>query len=306
MSTKILTVIAGSDIDTFYDVESFPRAGDACVAKEAGSKVGGCVLNVGTIASYLGMNVKVLETLKSEDPGTGLLLKSMNASGMDTSHIRYGKDVVNGRCLIMRCGSEKCIFVIPPERPLFEPDDKEICEVLGSSAYLYSLAHTLKESFADLRTVYEAQKNGALLILDGSSQYNDSDEAEITRHCDALFINTQSYARLSGCYGKDAAEELLQNGTQFLCVTDGSKGSTCITKNGKHFESSVRLRKVVDSTGAGDTFAASFITSLSQGSTLEEAHKRASYAGALACLHEGAISPQLNAATLDEFIRNIG
>ena len=306
MSTKILTVIAGSDIDTFYDVESFPRAGDACVAKEAGSKVGGCILNVGTIASYLGMKVRVLETLKTGDKGTELLLKSMTDAGMDISHIRYGKDVVNGRCLIMRCGSEKCIFVIPPERPLFLPEDEEIRGVLETSDYLYSLAHTLTASFADLSPVYEAQKKGVKLILDGSSQYLDPNEAEITRHCDALFINTQSYARLSDCYGKDAAEELLENGTEFLCVTDGSKGSFLYTREGKRFEPPVRLEKVVDSTGAGDTFAASILTSLASGRSLTEAHKRASAAGALACLHEGAISPSLNAAALEAFIRDIG
>ena len=39
----ILTIIGGSDIDTYYAVESFLQAGDACIATEEKDEIGGCV-----------------------------------------------------------------------------------------------------------------------------------------------------------------------------------------------------------------------------------------------------------------------
>lgn len=298
-----LTVISGSDIDTIYDVESFPKAGDACLAREVDTKAGGCILNVGTIASYFGAPVKVLDYLKENDPGTDLLLSSIRASGMDCSHIRFGKDVVNGRCLIMRNGDEKCIFVIPPEHPVYKKEDPEIREVLANSGYIYSIAHTLIDAFGeDLSLLYQAREKGAKLALDGSSQYNDPREAEITEHADLLFINTQSYQRLSERYGRPAAEHLLEKGAAIICVTDGAKGSVCYTKDGARRMDAVKLEKVIDSTGAGDTFAAAFLSSLMKGDSVAAAHERATYAGARACLFTGAIDPSFNEEELQRFI----
>ena len=175
---KHLVYIAGSDIDTFYDTESFLGEGDACMAKPLGKKMGGCVLNAATVSSKLGSDVKVIDYLKKDDEGTNMLLEGMKDNGIDTSHIRLGEDVINGNCLIMKVGDEKCIYVIEAERPFFE-EDEELKDLLFNASYIYSLMHTVKISFKDLEILKEAKRHGARIFFDGSSQYKEVYERQM-------------------------------------------------------------------------------------------------------------------------------
>ncbi|HUX38860.1 MAG TPA: carbohydrate kinase family protein [Rectinemataceae bacterium] len=61
------------------------------------------------------------------------------------------------------------------------------------------------------------------------------------------------------------------------------------------------LRRLLDSTGAGDTFAAAFLyASLEEGAGLEEALRLGAAAGALACSWKGGTSPLLSRAALED------
>ena len=299
----ILTIIGGSDIDTYYEVESFLQAGDACIATEEGDQIGGCVLNVGMIASRLGMNVQVLDYLKENDPGTDLLIAKMKENGLDTSGIRYGKDVVNGRCLIMHQGNEKCIYVLLPKHPHYDLEDGSVQEQLNRSTVIYSLMHEIHDSFRDFTPLAEAQRHGARIAFDGSSQYQDPRDLETLCLADYVFLNKQAYQRICDLTGRDTGEYLLEKGLSLICVTDGSRGARCITKDGELYEKAPRIDHVVDSTGAGDTFAATFLVSLDQGLSYRECLKRSVYAGSRKCLYAGALGALCSLEELEAFIR---
>ena len=299
-----LLIIAGSDIDTYYDIETFLKAGDSCMAYPAGKKVGGCILNVGCIASGFGMNVRVLDYLKEDDEDTELLKGAMKRYGLDISLLRYGKDVVNGNCLIMRNGDEKCIYVIPQSHPLYDLSDGSLQKEMNGTGYIYSLMHTLHESFGyDCLPVKEAKKRGVKLALDGSSQYRDLKECETIFLADHVFFNQQACGRFSEALGKDGIAALLENGTETVCVTEGSKGASCYTKKGRLFLPSPKIPYVKDSTAAGDSFAAAFLFSLSEGKDIPSALKRAVYAGSRKCLYEGALGGVCSKEELDSFIQ---
>ncbi|MBQ1477026.1 MAG: carbohydrate kinase family protein [Erysipelotrichaceae bacterium] len=299
-----MTIIAGSDIDTYYKVESFLQEGDAGMAFPLGEKVGGCILNTGIIAANFGMDVKVLDYLREDDPGSDLLVRTMKENGLDTSYLRYGKDVENGRCLIMTIGKEKCIYVIPQKHPLYDMDDGKISSFLNHSGVIYSLVHVLYESFGkDIKPILDAKKNGALLALDGSSQYQDPDEVKTLALADHVFLNKQSYQRVSEAAGEEGKDYLLRNGVKTICVTDGSRGSTCYYPGGSIHEEAVKIPEVIDSTGAGDSFAAAFLTWHLSGSSLQESLKMASYAGAHKCLYEGALGALCTKEELEAFAR---
>ena len=84
-----------------------------------------------------------------------------------------------------------------------------------------------------------------------------------------------------------AAERLLKLGAKGVIVTHGAKGGLVVTKQ-KSFAYSPFEVAAVDSTGAGDSFCAALIVSLSEGNSLEQSVRFASAAGALACTRFGA------------------
>ena len=300
---KHMLMIAGSDIDSFYQVEAFPGAGDVTMAKPLGDKVGGCVLNVAAISAALGSRVKVLDYLKKDDEKTLWLVDELKKKQIDVSNLQYDNDVINGSCLIMQHEDEKCIFVIEPVRPFFKVDEK-MQDLLDNSSYIYSLMHTLRLSFEQFDCLLKAKNKGAKVVFDGASQYTDAKEAQmIIDLADGLFLNKQSFQRLTNSLGYDG-KELLKNKMEFICVTDGANGAICYTKDDEYYFEALDV-EVVDSTGAGDAFAGCFLHFLSKGYDYESCLKLATVNGGYACTVIGGNSGTLTEVELFELAKRI-
>lgn len=297
-----LTFIAGSDIDYFYEVENFLGKGDACLTKVLDTRVGGCVLNAASVCEGLGSKTFVLDYLKENDEGTKLIIDTLNNNKVDTSHIKYDKDATNGTCLIMCKGDEKCIYVIKPDRPFFK-EDEELKELLFNSKYIYSLMQTLKLSFESLDILKEAKKHGTKLIFDGGSQYIDMDDRDILlEYADGIFMNKTSFERLKNVCESDPLQYMFNRGLEFACITDGSRGVDLYLKDNKYHEDALKV-EVIDSTGAGDSFAGAFMHFLNKGCSYEDCLKYASAVGAYACTGLGGMSGIISEDELYEFMK---
>lgn len=79
---------------------------------------------------------------------------------------------------------------------------------------------------------------------------------------------------------------------QLTCVvTLGKKGSVAVTKDGKAWGVpilQVNQSEIVDNIGAGDAFCGTFTAAIHDGLDVVEAMRRASVAGTLTCMKEGA------------------
>lgn len=287
MSNHLL-FIAGSDIDYFYEVESFPMPGEASTSKFLESKVGGCVLNAACVASKLGSNVKVLDILNSEDEGTQLILDALKNHNVDVDDIELNKDAVNGKCIIMKKDDEKIIYVIDPKKEKYNIE--KIRNTLNNSTYIYSLATILKSSFSDLKILDELRTNGTKIILDASGQYTKKEDADVLlKYADGFFMNKSSLNRLTNCLGYNPIDNLLKEGLEFACITDGANGVECYTNDKTHKQEAIKIN-VIDSTGAGDSFAGSFLHFYSNNHSIDECLKYASASGAYACSKVGGMA----------------
>lgn len=87
----------------------------------------------------------------------------------------------------------------------------------------------------------------------------------------------------------EAAKKLLDKGVKNVIVTLGCNGSLLVNKEKvKHF-APFKLKKAVDSTGAGDSFNGALAAMIDQGHSLDEAIEIANAAGALSVTKKGAI-----------------
>ena len=85
---------------------------------------------------------------------------------------------------------------------------------------------------------------------------------------------------------EDINEFILENNIEILCLTNGNKGAEIFSKD-KHIKESAISVNVVDTTGAGDCFAAGFIYSYLKEINLEYNLKFAVATGSLSVTYLG-------------------
>ena len=292
-----LLLVLGSYTDEFYRATNWPIEGTYAETFDKGRRAGGPPLNMGCVCASKGGIVRSLDYLSDKQESSKFLISTLNSYGVDTSDVQYG-EAINGKVVIINTNDKRTMFVVNPQRPFYAIDDK-LQSLLNNAGYIYSLMHIIHRCFEDIEPLKIARKNGAKIILDGSSAYTKDWELNtLYSLCDGLFINNEDYANLVNHSEKDPKEILFENGCDFICITDGSKGATCYTKDNVYKADSIKT-EVVDSTGAGDSFAGTFIFGLQQGYSYEKCLKLASVAGSYACT---AVGGQAACCTLDELL----
>ena len=289
----------GSSVDYYLDSDTYPVEGDFSHSRYIGSYAGGCPLNVGAVAASKNVSVKALDMLGINDKTTDFLLEKMHEFRIDTENVCFDAGTSNGKVVIILTGDKRTMHVIDPVRPFYDVDE-HLQSALNEATYIYSLMHMIHRSFETIEPLLEARKHGAKIILDGSSKYDDPSRAQILYDlADGLFINSVDYERLKHVSPKDPAEIILENGGDFVVVTEGSNGSKLYLKNRQIYAEALHDVDIIDSTGAGDAFAGCFIASLLSGYDFEKALKRATVNGAYACTVFGG---QGGIASFDELI----
>ena len=142
------------------------------------------------------------------------------------------------------------------------------------------------------RVVEVAKKCGAKLALSLSDswcveRHYDAMWSFVRDHADIVFSNEDEFAALMG--GVSEAEiTALRAHVDEIIITCGSKGANCYNKTEHVSVSANPVGEVVDTTGAGDLFAAGYLYARTQGLSLEDCGQIASScAGEIIC-HFGA------------------
>ena len=115
-------------------------------------------------------------------------------------------------------------------------------------------------------------------------------------HVDVLFGNQGEIEALFEC-GWDEAIACLRPLTELAAITRGPGGSVIVTKDELVEVTAEPVERVVDTTGAGDLYAAGFLFGLTHGASLRECGRLGSIAAAEIISHFGA-RPQTPLHTL--------
>ncbi len=112
--------------------------------------------------------------------------------------------------------------------------------------------------------------------------------ALVDHHVDVLFANAAEIAALFESPDFDASIARLRQMTDVAAVTRDVKGSVIVTKDRVIEIAAAPVAQVVDTTGAGDLYAAGFLFGLTGGAPLEECGRLGSLAAASIISHVGA------------------
>jgi len=132
-------------------------------------------------------------------------------------------------------------------------------------------------------------KSTAKTILDTGNLYAEMGHqslAPLLRHIDLLFATDKELEIMAT--SKEAARTLLfQDGLEAICEKSGPNGATLVARDGRAFHCDAAKVKAIDSTGAGDVLAATFIASVVNGASYEEALKASVSLASASVMHWG-------------------
>lgn len=300
---KYFLSILGTYVDTYYDVDTYPKEGDFALCEFKQQSLGGTSSNVACVTASKDVTTYALDMLGENDDTTPFILSELKRMNVITDFVSVEKNVTNGKVLLITSKSERTMFLINPKRPYYILNEKMI-NLLNNASYIYTLMHMVTRSFENIEPLLEAKKHGSKILFDGSDKYEDKEELKrFYQLCDGLFINEINYERLLKASDDDPKKIIFENGGEFVCLTKGSKGSTLYLKDREINAPIVPNVNVIDSTGAGDAFAGCFVACLIKGYSYEKALRYASANGAYACTVMGGTGGVCSEEKLVQFAK---
>ncbi len=154
--------------------------------------------------------------------------------------------------------------------------------------YLFDRPEAKAAFFAAARIAHEAGRKVALTLSDSFCvERHHAAFTELIGQVDILFANEAEAAALTGESGFDASVAALARRCPIVCVTHGSKGSLIAADGAVHGIAAAPLERLVDTTGAGDLYAAGVLYGITAGHDLPTAGRIGSIAAAEAISHLG-------------------
>ncbi len=178
-------------------------------------------------------------------------------------------------------------------------------ELLKHSRYIYIEGYLFESECAArtmLRAVAVARNNGVKVALTASEadcveRHRDLLVQLIQNDVDLLFANANESRALSGTDNNESALQVLSGWCECVAVTDGEHGSM-VSFNGEITKITPNRVSAVDTTGAGDAYAAGLLYGIIRDRTIRESGVIASFfsakvVGQIGPRYKGDIQPDL-------------
>ena len=229
--------------------------------------LGGSATNFAVWASTLGMETHLVARVGR---GDGSKFTKLLADKSVIAHLQEDKQLSTGRIVVLSDGENRTFFTDRGANVNLEPHVLPV-EALGDYLYLSGYSVLSMGTQGAQKLIEIAQTNGMAVIVDPGSEsfirdYGAKYFLEAIAGADVLLPNLAEAKILSGEDSLVAAADKLNRLFKLVVVTLGAEGA--LVKNATTVEQvSAPDAKVVDTTGAGDAFAAMFIRHLAEGAT---------------------------------------
>ncbi len=275
-------------------VAEIPAPGRLALVEEMGLYTGGCAVNTATALARLGLPVEVIGKV-GDDPFGDFLIQAMTTRGIGSQGVT--RDT--------RSGTSATMVMVGPD------GERRFIHYLGANARLTidDVDRTLVQAGSILHIA------GSFLLpgIDGepaASLLEQARHAGVTTFMDTAWDATGRWmSLLKPClphldyfipslpeaialtgrdHPYDAARALLDEGVRIVGLKMDVQGCLVLTQSGEHIRMPAYQVQAIDSTGAGDAFAAGFIAGVWFGWPLEQVARFANAVGALCVTGVGA------------------
>lgn len=275
-----ILVIGSINADLVFTTDKRPDLGETVMGKDFKLIPGGKGANQAVAAARLGKNVGFLGCV-GKDVNGKMLRENLEKNRVNTQYINIIDQVPSGVANIIVSQRDNSIIVVPGANYSISEDmiDENINIIKNSKLILLQNEIPLKVVKHVINVAYE-HKVKLILNPAPASKLNDNIISKVDyltpneHECKIIFNNT-------------SLEKALEEYPNKLIVTRGDKG--VLYHNGKEIVNIPAYKvKVVDTTGAGDTFNGAFAAALIDGYSIYDSISYANKAAALSITRFGA------------------
>jgi fructokinase len=255
---------------------------------------GGSAANTAACLASLGASVEF--TGKVRDDGLGrVFTHDIRAAGVRFEVQPAASGPGTGRCLVMVTpDAEKTMCTNLGAGALLSPEDID-AQAIAAARVLYLEGYLCGKPETDPavdRAVSIARDNGTLVALSGSDPaWVELQRARLLALLDQvdIFFGNEAEARgLTGAASAESALAELGRRCPTVAITLGAKGSIVAQGSDVVSVPAAAVTQVVDTTGAGDSYAAGFLYGVVRGSGPETSARLGAIAAAEIVSHLGA------------------
>jgi len=259
---------------------------------------GGCGSNVAIGLCALGQSTALVGRIGSDD-ASRLVEGYWQRVGLDTRYVQHVEGLPTGTSvgLIDQDAQPRFIHTSGANKTLTaEAIDLEQLVREGAKslhiAGFFVLPGVMDGSLVPVLSA--AQRQGLLTSLDVVRSPRMADPTPLWAclpHLDIFLCNAAEAMRISGVDDPIATAQFLrQRGAQAVIVKLGREGCWLDHDAGTMRIAALQVKVTVDTTGAGDAFAAGLVAAILEGANLPDACREGNVAGARVVEHLGAVS----------------
>ncbi|MGQ4911001.1 MAG: carbohydrate kinase family protein [Candidatus Thorarchaeota archaeon] len=297
-----VVAIGRVNIDVDMQVKNISSSDEHIVSERGRIFFGGSASNFASQCAKLGVKSSLIGCVGHDEYGQ-LALKELAKAGVDTSCVLTLDDLPTGIFVIIQDSQGKRNIIVEPganrflDRRLIEEDsvvDAHVIHVAGAFPMMID------------RAVEITSSNGMILSLDPGRAASDLNYDRFLRYVDLLFVNQFELENYFGVEVKKA--ELMKFAKTFpgvLVVKMGKNGA--IATDGFEYNSSRIFEvDVVDTMGAGDAFAAGFVSAWMRTDRIDQSLNFANAVAGLAITQMGAQNGQPSLEEVEALLREHG
>lgn len=271
---------------------------------------GGDTLNTAVYLARLGANIDYVTAL-GDDIYSARMLADWQSEGIGTDLVRRVPGRLPGLYMIeLDAQGERSFFYWrdrAPAREIFgDPHGPELCRTLMAYDWLYLTGISLSLYGDDGRDrlfemLRQFRAKGGKVVFDDNYRPRGWSSVELARRefrrqlalSDIVLASLDDERALHGVAGLTEAASLIHEaGPQIALVKDGAQGCLISRAEGREIIPAASAKLVVDTTAAGDSFNAGFLSALLTGATLPAAARMGHACAAIVVGHRGAIVPR--------------
>jgi ribokinase len=264
--------------DVTLRVDALPAADAESLIRSQRSSGGGSAANVAVALADLDVAPGLVGSLGDDQHGL-LARRELEAADVDLHGLRRVEGANTAvKYLLVDDDGEVSVLGNDGANEAVTPDDVDDDDVRAADHV--HLTSQRPDTAAHLARV--ASDAGATVSIDPGRRLAERDFSAAVEQADVVFLNErEAEAALDGTNPKDAFPG------QVLVLKHGDEGATVTSPGDNHHHPGFDVDPV-DTTGAGDAFAAGFIATRHRGGTYADALEYANACGALASQGEGA------------------
>ena len=303
---KGVVVIGELNIDIVAaGLSESPRMGAEILATDFQLTLGSASAIFACGVAKLGHQVTFISRIGTDDFGK-FCLKALREAGISTRHISRDEDLKTGVTVSLSTRMDRALVTYLGTIAALGHEHIRMSWFKGHRHLhmtSYFLQSRLRPSFPQI--LREARELGLSTSFDPNSDpshaWSDSIR-DVLNYTDILFLNETEALQLTRAGTVRAALKMLSTQVPCAVIKLGARGAVAIKNQDI---TSIRGFKVeaIDTTGAGDSFAAGFVSSYLQDQSIGECLRVASACGALSTARTGGTSGQPTLQELRKFLR---